>query len=309
MEPIEFPKNYQTYLKQGQLALSEKKLPEALELFEAAYAIQQDTLVNWLIATTAFELGETQKAASYLKEQLAAYFADPHKREFMLQVLVVNQEFTLAEQTLWELKKTQSLSTAWVTAWEERIATQAEFYALEKRQQLTQLKTELLSLKDQAPYDQLALSKQALRLPKTELVTVAEQLLAEKAVFPLVRSFLFEELAKLAVTDEVAILLIDGTIQKLVPAQVGIPANQPVKQAIQQELKKQLENEDPVTLAALLDEVDVEFAALYPMPIDVTTVPAWVESYLKEYDLTQADSNDETVVTKFRQLILQQIYL
>ena len=306
MEPIEFPKNYQTYLKQGQAALAEKKLPEALELFEAAYQIKQEIPINWLLATTAFELGEIQKAVTYMKEKLPEYFKDPHKREFMLQALVVNQEFTLAEQTLWQLQKNQTIAPDWLATWQERIKNQADFYALEKRQQVTQIKTELLELKKHEPAEQVTLSRQIRRLPKPELLTVAKKLLVEPEVFPLVRSFLFEELAKLEVSEEVNVLTIDGTLQSLSPKKVGTPAEQTLRIAIEQTLKTRLENQDPVTLAALLDEVAVEFAALYPMPVPGDAA-AWVASYLAEFGMASEASDPQ--VAALRQLVVKRLYL
>ncbi|MGM0212994.1 hypothetical protein [Enterococcus sp. AZ109] len=283
MNNINFPGNYDYYLRNGQSALEEHRSKEGMVYLEEAYQIKQEPIVNWMIATTAFELGDYEKSLSYIIELPDFYMEEENRAELYLQNLLMSKQYLTARKLIWELQKQGKLDKEKIQSFDDLIEMQETFYQQTQRSMINGVKQELAEL-DQFPnIYQLQLIKKVKELPQTDLMEVANKLMVNPRLSLLVRNFLFEELVKIGVGSKVSILTVDGNIRSLSPEQVGLSTSNQFKNDILSGLEANLENQDPVLLASLLEEVKVELALLYPLYNHYGNSQFWINSYLSEY--------------------------
>ena len=116
--------------------------------------------------------------------------------------------------------------------------------------------------------------------------------MVDPKVAPLVRSYLFESLARIGTADKVRYLTIQAEIVELSPTEIDF--SEGLQNKIEAGLAERLEDEDPVFLANILEQVKLEMAFLYPLQNSYLKPEAWIASYLSEY-LNQAESLDKNV--------------
>lgn len=305
MSNIDFPGNYDYYLRSGQKALEEHRPNDGILQLEAAYQIKQEPIVNWLIATTAFELGDYEKSLSYIVELSDFYMEEENRAELYLQNLLMSKQYLSARKLLWEIQKLGKLDKEKVQSFEDLIDMQENFYQQTQKSMIRDIKQELAELPHVPAVYQLQLVQRVKELPRADLLEISNLLMINPQVSPLVRNFLFEELAKTGTKDLLPILTIDGNVQMLSPGKIGISASNSLKNDILISLEEILENHDPVLLTSLIEEVKVELALLYPLFKPYENSQFWVNSYLSEYlnDEYPLDEKIEEIRKKIKQEI------
>lgn len=294
MNPIEFPNNDHYYLTLAEEAFSAGNYLQALENYKLAYQENPSVELNRLIASLALEQGDFSEALEYSEEESNSYLETPEMIDLYLQIQLYSQKFFNAREFLWRAQKNKGLSEEQKDLWLMRIDEQETFYQRQQQAMIEQLEAELSQLPALMPMEQLILVRKIKQLPEERLQSFAEDLMLNPRVAPLVRSYLFESLARVGVANKVCYLTIQEEIVELSPADAGF--DDKLQNEIETLLNEHLGYEDPILLTNLLEQVKLEMAFLYPLQSSFMRPQAWVNSYLAEY-LGKAEPLDDAVET------------
>lgn len=294
MNPIEFPNNDHYYLTLAEEAFSSGNFLQALENYKLAYQENPSAKLNRLIASLALEQGEFAEALEYSEEETDSYLETPEMIDLYLQIQLYSQKFFNAREFLWRAQKNKGLSEEQKDMWLMRIDEQETFYQRQQQAVIEQLEAELSQLPAMMPMEQLIMVRKIKQLPEGRLQSLAEDLMLNPKVAPLVRSYLFESLARVGVANKVRYLTIQEEIVELSPADAGF--DDKLQNEIETLLNERLSYEDPILLTNLLEQVKLEMAFLYPLQSSFMKPQVWVNSYLAEY-LGKAEPLDDAVET------------
>ncbi|MGX7203839.1 tetratricopeptide repeat protein [Enterococcus pingfangensis] len=292
MNPIEFPNNDQYYLALAEEAFSAGNYQQALENYQLAYQENPSPKLNRLIASLALEQGEFAEALEYANEAADSYLENAETVDLYLQVQAYSKNFFAAREFLWRAQKDQLLTEEQNELWLLRIDDQEAFYQRQQQTLLKQLEEQLSQLPTLMPMEQLMLVRKIKQLPEERLRSLAEAFMIDPKVAPLVRSYLFESLARVGVADKVRYLTIQAEIVELSPAETGFDVT--LQTEIETRLDEKLSDNDPILLANILEQVKLEMAFLYPLQPAYLKPEAWASSYLADY-LDEAEALDETI--------------
>lgn len=281
MNPIEFPNNDHYYLTLVEEAFSVGNLQQALENYKHAYKKNPSAKLNRLIASLALEQGDFTEALEYSQEAIDSYLETPEMIDLYLQIQVYSQRFFAAREFLWRAQKIKQLTDDQKNLWLMRIDDQEAFYQRQQQAVMEQLETELSQLPSLMPMEQLMLVRKVKLLSEGHLQALAENFMLDPKIAPLVRSYLFESLARVGVADKVRYLTIQEEIVELSPAKAGF--DDKLQNEIENLLNERLRDDDPILLTNLLEQVKLEMAFLYPLQSSYMKPRAWVNSYLAEY--------------------------
>lgn len=306
MSQINFPKNYDFYFKAGNQALAEQDIKTALENLLAAYQLQPDPPLNFILTSLLLEQGDYLTAWQLAEEYREYYLQQPERIELYLQLALLNHQFTLAQEILWQIQKEKRFRKLAETL-QLKVDFQTEFYQQQEKQNLALLMAELRELPQKEAFLQLSEVQKIQQLTLPALKKIARELLLNPQVSLLARNFIFEKLALMGVNEDFSYLSLTGEILFLNPVTVGPPAEMLLKNKILQELNQKLAQQDPILLENLREEVQVELALLYPLQNNYADSKAWVKSFLHEYagaSDAELDLEIESLRKKIRQLML-----
>lgn len=292
MNPIEFPNNDHYYLALAEEAFSSGDYLQALVNYQLAYQKNPSAKLNRLIVSLALEQGKVTEALEYANEASESYLESAETVDLYLQVQTSAKRFFVAREFLWRAKKTKSLTEEQNDRWSMRIDDQELFHQRQQQTMLKQLEVQLRQLPKVSTMEQLLLVRTVKQLPEERLRVLAENFMVDPKVAPLVRSYLFESLARIGTVDKVRYLTIQAEIVELSPTEIDF--SEGLQNKIEAGLAERLEDEDPVFLANILEQVKLEMAFLYPLQNSYLKPEAWIASYLSEY-LNQAESLDKNV--------------
>ncbi|MDT2614030.1 tetratricopeptide repeat protein [Enterococcus dongliensis] len=292
MNPIDFPNNDHYYLALAEEAFSSGDYLQALVNYQLAYQKNPSAKLNRLIVSLALEQGKVTEALEYADEASESYLESAETVDLYLQVQTSAKRFFVAREFLWRAKKTKSLTEEQNDRWLMRIDDQELFHQRQQQTMLKQLEVQLHQLPKVSTMEQLLLVRTVKQLPEERLRVLAENFMVDPKVAPLVRSYLFESLARIGTVDKVRYLTIQAEIVELSPTEIDF--SEGLQNKIEVGLAEQLEDEDPVFLANILEQVKLEMAFLYPLQNSYLKPEAWIASYLSEY-LNQAESLDKNI--------------
>ncbi|MGM0166830.1 hypothetical protein IGI39_001792 [Enterococcus sp. AZ135] len=303
MNPIEFPNNDHYYLTLAEEAFSAGDYSQALENYKLAYQVNPSSKLNRLIASLALEQGYFPEALEYSEERADSYLETAETIDLYLQIQLYSQRFFAAREFLWRAQKYKYLTEEQKNLWLMRIEEQESFYQRQQLAKIKQLENELNQLPSLLAMEQLILVRKIKQLPERQLKALAKSFMVDSQVAPLVRSYLFESMARMGVTEKTRYLSIQNEIVELSPAKSGV--DESLQSAIGTRLTECLGNENPTLLANLLEEVNVEMAFLYPLQSSFMKPEAWVASYLAEYSEYSAslDERVEMIRGEIKQLM------
>lgn len=292
MNPIEFPNNDHYYLALAEEAFSSGDYLQALVNYQLAYQKNPSAKLNRLIVSLALEQGKVTEALEYANEASESYLESAETVDLYLQVQTSAKRFFVAREFLWRAKKTNSLTEEQNDRWLMRVDDQELFHQRQQQTMLKQLEVQLRQLPKVSTMEQLLLVRTVKQLSEERLRVLAENFMVDPKVAPLVRSYLFESLARIGTVDKVRYLTIQAEIVELSPTEIDF--SEGLQNKIEAGLAERLEDEDPVFLANILEQVKLEMAFLYPLQNSYLKPEAWIASYLSEY-LNQVESLDKNV--------------
>ncbi|MBO0454951.1 hypothetical protein [Candidatus Enterococcus murrayae] len=303
MTPIDFPNNDHYYLALAEEAFSAGDYLRALENYKYAYQENPTPKLNHLIAGLALEQGDFSAALEYAEEESESYLDTPETIDLFLQIQVYSQNFFAAREFLWRSQKVKILTEEQTDLWLMRINDQEAFYERQQQAVIKELEAELNQLPSMSAVDQLLFVRKIRQLPEERLKTIAEKFMMTPQIVPLVRSYLFESLARIGVTEKVHYLTIQDEIAELSPIDSGFDDS--LQSGIETRLNDYLGDNNPILLANLLEQVKVEMAFLYPLHTAFMKPDAWTASYLAEYSEWSGplDEEVEAIRGRIKQLL------
>lgn len=307
MNPIEFPNNDHYYLTLAEEAFSAGNNLKALENYKLAYRENPSAKLNHLIASLALEQGNFAEALEFSEEKSDSYLEAPETIDIYLQIQLYSYNFFAAREFLWRAKKMKRLTEEQRNIWLMRIEDQEAFYQKQQQAIMKQLESEISQLPLLSSMEQLISVRKIKQLPEERLQALAKKFMLEPKVAPLVRSYLFESLARIGVSDKVRYLTVLDEIVELSPTTTGL--DETLQNEISTHLDECLGDEDPTLLANILEQVKLEMAFLYPLQGSFKKTKAWVTSYLSEYcpeyrkGSEVLDQRIETMRKKIKQLM------
>lgn len=303
MKPIDFPNKDHYYLTLAEEAFSTGDYVMALENYKLAYEEAPSIKLNHLIASLALEQGNFTEALAYAGDEQDSYLETLETLDLYLQIQLYTHNFFAAREFLWRAQKNKMLTEEQQNLWTLRIDDQEDFYQKQQQAAIKSLETELIKLPELSSMEQLQLVRKVKALSEERLKSWAEKWMLDPNVAPLVRSYLFENLGRVGVIEKVRYLTIQGEIVELSPAETAFDDS--LQQEIEARLTNRLEDNDPILLANLLDQLKLEMAFLYPLQYSFMKPDAWAESYLAEYSgsLAELDEQVEAIRQKIRQMM------
>ncbi|WP_407857635.1 tetratricopeptide repeat protein [Enterococcus hailinensis] len=304
MKPIEFPNNDHYYLTLAEEAFANGEDKIALENYKLAYQENPSPKLNRLIASLAVEQGEFGVAMEYAKEAAEDYLESVESIDLYIQIQLLVHRFFAAREFLWQAQKVKSITEEQKNLWLFRIDDQEDFYQKQQQAAMKVIEDELKELPKLSNMEQLLLIRKVRGLTNERLKFWAADFMLNSAVSPLVRSYLFESLARLGVNERFRYLTFQEEVVELIPVDTGFDTT--LQQTIDELLTTILLDEDPVLLSNLIEQVNLEMVFLYPLQSSYNDAQAWVNSYLVDYAGIEADLNPqiEALRQKIKELML-----
>lgn len=288
---IDFPNKHQRLLKLGQEALSKKQPLKAIEYFSEAYEMEADFSLNMLLANCYLEIGESANALRYAEEYKNEYSQDCQTAVFYLQILIGNRLFLEGYHLLKKIKKNDGFSEEAYQELADLLARNEAAYLELQQREIQQLRGEFQNFPERTFIEQAALLKKARKLPKEIYFQETVDFLVNPQVFPIIRGKILEEFVYLDFPGKVHFLTVFDTEEDIDCQQLSLPEESRQLQSLVTWLRKHLENQDPVLLEGILEEVYVFSSLLFPKIDDIITdSQLWGGSYLQEFAVEEPDA-------------------
>lgn len=296
-EKIEFPKNYELYLKQAMEQFNAGNMQEAANYFKEAYSIEQDKTVNTFYVTALYQIGAYRKAKEIADTQFVFYQSEERLYAFYTSVLIKAHFFDQATQIIKkELTKMKNLDSiaVWQALSEMNINEKAEDeHQKEKRHQ--EILKNAFSMGNQSFEKQAQTIKEIETLPLDLFIKAAKTLLANPFVNGIAKASVIEHLILHQVNESFTIEWFTEQ-RTIVPIKLTMLAKNKTVQIVAALLKEEIENNDPVLYQAIHQEANLHFMLLYPFIDEVITLPDyWIDLYRERYEIDyQAEMIDST---------------
>lgn len=288
-------------LVQAQQAIDQKAWSQALAIYEELYQIEQSVAINRQLVSLSVRLEQFQLGQQYLLDNLDEYLKSKDDLDDLVLIFVRNQNYILAHEiinkifnpTLYQYA-TQKLAQQ---EDEARTILQATFKA-----RIREFK--YLGIHDFAM--QYHSYQTGLQLPLREHLAVARHLLVDEDVSDLVRITILASFMSLKVPGEVEFLWLDEKLYKRTLSEMMPPLATETAFVIQDTLYTELEDDDPVTLAALEQNIILRVRAAFPFVEQVITDPVtWTKYQIARFrgeKLPELNKNDIQWLLKFDSL-------
>lgn len=308
-ERIDFPKNYELYLRKAVHKFQEGNMVEACTYFEEAYAIKQESSINAMYVSALFQLERYKEAQEIAEDKLELYESDDSLYSLYTTILIKNHSFKEAELII-QRKLSQLNQTAnkevWHTAKYVLEHEQNRHKQNEKKRNQELLK-EILAMGDQSFEHQAALIKQMQEMSNEWYTLGARSVLRNPFVNEIVKTTVLEHLVREGVTEEFEMYWFDQR-RFVVPAdQSSLEENKRFKEVVHL-LKEKFEDDNPTMYQALLQEVNLHFLMLYPYIEEVVTdASKWLGTCFNQYDayflnLVENDPDNQIMKTWIQRL-------
>lgn len=285
-QQINFPKNYQAFLKKAMQQFQEGHLEEACQLFQTAYSIKKEPMVNTMYVSALYQLGDYQQAKEIADDNKELYQKDEDLYGFYTSLLIKNQLFVEAERIIQKHllhQEQQEVNPVWETA---QLELEKERYRVEKEKEIRaqELVKNIFAMGGKTFDYQSSLVKQMGELNGELYSLSAKSILSNPFVNEIVKSTVLEGLINQNRREEFDLFWFKEK-RVVIPAQLtSIEANQTVKQLMTL-LREQYEDVNPSLYQMLMQEINLQFLLLHPY-IDeiITDVNTWLDLCLERFD-------------------------
>ncbi len=291
-EKIQFPKNYDRFILLGQEALDQENFSLAAENFEKAYQFKQDFSLNFILVTALMELGQYQKARQLAEEQLDEYYKVSDLLIVYITLLIYTQDFIKAHEIVND--QIDHMLEPQVQRWvlmKEQIERAEAHYVTTAKKKINEILAKAGHLKDFLLKDQLIYAGEIHLLPTEEFVLISKKIIKSCNMHSLIKASVLEELAKLKVKEAVDYCWIDQQVYQVFPMELENITEPASYQQLADFIEKKTMDDDPILYQALMTEIRLHFALLYPFADrEVKDPKLWALSYLLDYSENFTDS-------------------
>lgn len=296
-EKIEFPKNYELYLKQAMEQFNAGNMQEAAYYFKDAYSIEQDKTINTFYVTALYQIGDYRKAKEIADTQFAFYQSEERLYAFYTSVLIKAHFFDQATLIIKkELAKMKNLDS--IAVWQalsEMNANEKAEDKLRKAKRHQEILENAFSMGNQPFEKQAQTIKEIETLPLDLFIKAAKTLLANPFVNGIAKASVIEHLILHQIDEP---FTIDWFTEQrtVVPINLTMLTRNKTVQNVEDLLKEEIENDDPVLYQAIHQEANLHFMLLHPFVDEVIASPSyWIDLYRERYEPDyQAKAVDST---------------
>lgn len=293
-ERINFPKNYEAFLKKAIVHFQEGDIEEAVRCFQLAYAIRQEPIVNTMYVSALYQAGDYQTAKEIADEKKEVYEKEEGLHVLYTTILIKNRLFVEAERII--QKKLLNSDSAEGSIWESarlELDNAREKQKREKEERNQELAKNILAMGGKSFEYQSRLVKQMGELDESLYSFSAKSLLSNPFVNEIVKSTVIEELIEKKSEEEVELVWFKER-RKIVPAQLTSLEENKTVQEVLARLKENFEDTNPSLYQMLLQEIQLYFLLLHPYVDEVVTDSnQWLALCFKRYDSGKEDNDEE----------------
>lgn len=281
---IEFPNQYDIYIKKGLAAMQAGQWYEAEKLFGSAYQLKQTAESNYLYFTVLTELGHFHEAAQLCEDMMTYYIEDDVLYSMYIEVVIKSEQFLKAESLLLEKIKTSTGELA-KDKWQKQLddlnqIRQEVVYEKEKQDKI--LERRLYSLSEYTSLEQLEILKEVSSLPQKTLRKAYYSLLVNPFVSQIAKTFCLLALLEQEETAA-ADLMWFGEDKKVDLSRLEILEKHPIVQELQQLLEEEL-YKDPLEMRMIHQELSFHLMQIYPFIEEVIQDSHfWLKLYMNRY--------------------------
>lgn len=282
---IPFPKNFERYVDLGQEALKNKEIALAVEYFQNAYNIERNFSLNFLIVNLLFDLGEYKKAYDLSEDFVSDYYEDIEYFSLYVQLLMQNKLFSKAHREI-HLRMTQDIPKELNELLRlKKEVRRNELLVRQFEKKRIEEKVAVLKSIGQLPfYEQMNVVKEASALPQEDFIRVSRKLLLEKKTHLFVKSWLLEMLSTMRIHEEFEFLWLNDTRRIVTPSKIELPYENSTYHEVLHTLNEHLGANDPILMINLVEEIRLQFAAVYPFAQEWFDKPkVWAKGMIRYY--------------------------
>lgn len=312
-EKIDFPKNYDLYLKKAMSNFKIGNMEEAIPYFAKAYQLKKEDKINTFYTTALYQIGSYQEAKVLAEEKLAFYQNEEKLYAFYTSILIKAHYFAEATDIIKREQHKIGQPTnreVWKTLAKNCIE-EKENKSLQEEKKHKNLLKQSFSIGDKAYPEQTALMQELEQVPNDIYLQAAKIMLVNPFVNGLIKATLIEGLIAIECSETIELSWFDQN-REIIPTHLKrLEENQTVE-TVKKIIEEQVAIHNPSLFQLINEEANLHFILLYPFIEEVITVPTvWVKLYQQKYDteksITIEDSAEQKKMIKWMDQLNQQL--
>lgn len=299
-EKIDFPKNYDLYLKKAMSYFKIGNMEEAIPYFAKAYQLKKEDKINTFYTTALYQIGSYQEAKEIAEEKLTFYQTEEKLYAFYTSILIKAHYFEEATNIITKeqhkIGKPKNLEV-WETL-AKNCLEEVENKRLQEEKKHKLILKQSFSIGDKAYSEQAALMQELKLVPKDIYIQAAKIMLSNPFVNGLIKATLIEGLIAKECSEIIKITWFDEERQIIPTHLKPLEENQTVE-TVKKIIEEQVAIHNPSLFQLINEEVNLHVILLYPFIEEVITIPSiWVKLYQQKYDMEKTIIIEESVEQK-----------
>lgn len=295
-ERIDFPGNYEVYLKKAVHKFQEGNVVEACHFFKEAYAIHQEASVNAMYVSALYQLEDYETAKEIADDKKNLYENDESLYSLYTTILIKNHLFVEAERIIQkkmaQQKPIASTKDIWI-ATKNLLEQEKNKQKQEKKKHNQELLKAVMAMGDKPFEYQATLVKEMQEMDKEWFMLGARSILRNPFINEIVKSTVLEILIDHRVEEEFELYWFSQR-RFITPTQMTSLEEEKTVNYIIEVLKEKFEDDNPSLHQALLQEMNLYFLLLHPYIEEVITNPdKWLLLSLGRYEIQFVNKGEE----------------
>lgn len=245
---------------------------QAVNFYQEAYTLSKSLLINQQLVQALIHTKQYDQAAQIINEYQNDYLEHHDLVILYLQVLLHQHRFITSWCVYYQSKITTSSQL-------QQIKNSEYSYLQHHQAEVAQLQRKLMHLGEAPLFKQIQALQDAEYLPYDNFIMVAQFVLQDPYLSPLLRGYLLDKLRQLNYHHEIMYLYF-GESKKAIPANLPDMNTSKQQAKIMQILDQKLSINQPQLLANFKAQMQLDAATLYPCADQVITDPQlWADGY------------------------------
>lgn len=278
-------------LTEASEALKKDDWNQAFDLYEQVYEINPTLLINKKLVKLSILMDKFYTAEQYLIDFIDDYLDTIEDLENLVVVFTKNQNYIACREVLCSVDDEDLYKHA-ILLLDRQEKKDAKILKETFKARMRDFKY----LGANEVYVQLQRYQSGMQLPFSEYFEIAKKLLIDEDVVDMVRISILSSFVSIKVNGEIEFLWIDNKVYKLNFTNLIPPLDTQVAKKIEDTLYLELENDDPVTLNSLEQNIILRIRATFPFTNELITDPVtWTKYQIALFrgeklpDLNQSD--------------------
>lgn len=286
-EKIDFPKNYDLYLKKAMSYFKIGNMEEAIPYFAKAYQLKKEDKINTFYTTALYQIGSYQEAKQIAEEKLTFYQNEEQLYAFYTSILIKAHYFEEASDIITKeqhrIGKPKN-SEVWETL-AKNCLEDTENKRLQEEKKHKYLLKQSFSIGDKSYSEQADIMQMLEQVPLEIYLQAVKIMLVNPFVNGLIKATLIEGLIANECSEVIKINWFDQDRQ-IIPTQLKPLAENQTVETVKKIIEEQVAIHNPSLFQLIKEEFNLHVILLYPFIEEVITLPSiWVKLYQQKYDM------------------------